>query len=409
MRACFLFLYLIIGLSIPTFAAPTAFDDLLERALQKNAEYSAALKEKEAAQMGVNGSHSGFYPTLDAVAGWEDRNEEIDPAKGKVGYLRGQWNLFNGFKDSATNDRAQAELLAKEADLEIKKRDLKLALREAISEMLYLHGLQEILTEEIKVAQTQKQMASKKVAAGLTSSVDDLEFDLRSDELEIQKRRIDQSHIEAHQKLFRIFGEELVDSDIGKINFRGIDEIYQVLKNTKIDNNPTVLKAQANYLASESERMVARSEFIPKLDFEYALGRVSPTEELDAKFNEYRVGLFLTIPLFSGFNSSYKIKSAAAQLGARDKDKTQVSYNIRTEFETIKEKMKEALDLYQINERKRVTAKKYFDMTLGEYRRGIKNSPDLVGATERLFDSEKQKYELQKDLEILSTKLENLI
>lgn len=409
MRARFLLPSLVAAVSIPTFAASTAFDDLFEKALQKNAQYGAALKEKEAAQLSVKAANSGFYPTLDAVAGWEDRHQEIEPAKGKVGYLRGQWNLFHGFKDSAAGDRAQAELLAKEASLEIKKRELKLALREAVSEMLYLHGLQEILTEEIKVAQTQKQMASKKVAAGLSSSVDNLEFDLRSDELEVQKRRIDQSHIETHQKLFRIFGEELSDSDIDQVNFRGIDEISQILKNSKIDHHPEILKAQADYSASESERTMARSEFIPRLDFEYALGRVSPTEESDAKFNESRVGLFLTIPLFSGFDSSYKMKSATAQLGARERDKAQVSHNIRTEFETIKEKMKGALDLYQINERKRVTAKKYFDMTLGEYRRGVKNSPDLVGATERLFDSEKQKYELQKDLEILSTKLENLM
>ena len=53
-------------------------------------------------------------------------------------------------------------------------------------------------------------------------------------------------------------------------------------------------------------------------------------------------------------------------------------------------------------------AQKYFELTLAEYRRGTKNSPDLVGATDRLFSTKKKTFELIKDLEILKTKLETL-
>ena len=275
--------------------------------------------------------------------------------------------------------------------------------------MLYLHGLQEILKEEIKVSENQKLMASKKVSAGLTSSVDNIEFDLRQDELAIQKRRIDQMHTENHQKLFSIFGEQLTDEELDKVQFRTLEELRSVLKNAKIQKNPTLQKAQSDFEASESERVTAKSEFIPKLNFEYAFGRITPSEAKNLKYDESRLGVFLTIPLFSGFESHYKTKAATFNRAAKDKIRMQTDLNVQSEFAILTEKMKETFDLLSINERKRTSAKKYFDMTLGEYRRGIKNSPDLVGATERLFDSEKQKYELQKDLEVLSTKLENLM
>ena len=389
--------------------AQDPFDSLFEKALQKNAELGSFRDEKEAAEAHRSRSHSTFYPSLDAVAGWEDRQEYVEPAKGYVGFLRGRLNLFNGFKDQAFVQKASSEVQTREAGLEIKKRELKLALREAVSEMLYLHGLQEILNEELEVSRTQKKMASKKVAAGLTSSVDNIEFDLRTDELEIQKRRIDQAHVEVHQKLFKIFGEDISDQDLAKIEFRNINDFKNILQSSKNNLHPIRAKAQAEYDISEAEKAIIRSDFLPKLEFEYAFGRLTPSEAADRKFDESRIGMFVTIPLFSGFDTHYRLKAATLVLAARKKEKEMVHLNMNAEFEILKEKMKEAVYLLEMNVRKRSSAKKYFDMTLGEYRRGIKNSPDLVGATERFFDSEKQKFELQKDLEVIATKIENLM
>lgn len=62
-------------------------------------------------------------------------------------------------------------------------------------------------------------------------------------------------------------------------------------------------------------------------------------------------------------------------------------------------------DANLINEKRLVSAKKYYELTLSEYRRGIKNSPDLVDATERWFESKKKKYEIKKDLEVIRSKL----
>ena len=69
---------------------------------------------------------------------------------------------------------------------------------EVASDMILLHKLDDILKEEYKITQTQKQMAAKKVAAGLTSTVDNIEFELRESELQIEQKRIAQQHLEAY-------------------------------------------------------------------------------------------------------------------------------------------------------------------------------------------------------------------
>ena len=80
-----------------------------------------------------------------------------------------------------------------------------------------------------------------------------------------------------------------------------------------------------------------------------------------------------------------------------------------SDFNILKNKIAKLSELYKLNEIKYTNSQKYFDLTLAEYKRGVKNSPDLVGATERLFSSKKKKYEMLKDLEILKAKLENLL
>jgi outer membrane protein len=66
---------------------------------------------------------------------------------------------------------------------------------------------------------------------------------------------------------------------------------------------------------------------------------------------------------------------------------------------------KELSDLALILEKRLQTSKKYYDLTLSEYRRGVKNSPDVVAATERWFETQRKQFEIKKELETLQVKL----
>ena len=148
---------------------------------------------------------------------------------------------------------------------------------------------------------------------------------------------------------------------------------------------------------------------MPTLDLTYAFGRITPSEESPIKFNESKFGVALTIPLFSGFETYYKTKSSNQQVLAAEKLKSQALIDVNTDFKILKNKINEIASLISINEKKLINTQKYFELTLGEYRRGIKNSSDLVGATDRLFATKKKKFELHKELEILKVKLENIL
>lgn len=376
---------------------------------EKNQGLLALQLEMSAKERLATSAYSVYYPSLEAVGGWGD-NRMADPSdreKGYFGYLDGRINLFRGFKDdSIVKQRNIAWQIAK-LEYDKKWRELRQQLTEATSEMIYLHKLQDILTTEENITKQHKQMAAKKVASGLTSSVDNLEFDLREEELRIQKRQIDQRHEEAHQKLMQLLGEDIADSALTQLNYSPFEAASSAPAYSP-EKNLELQRAQLNFELREQEKKEARSEFLPSVDFTYSFGRVTPSENSPIEFNESLYAVKLSIPLFSGFDSWNKIKASRLNVDAQKSQSQQTRNDEKSRYDGLTAKMAELSDLYKINERKLVTSKKYFDMTVAEYKRGIKNSPDLVGATERWFSSQKTKYELLKELEITKSKLENL-
>lgn len=376
---------------------------------EKNQNLEALKNEIQAKENLLNSSRSSYYPTLNAIGGWqEDRVEDPnDREKGYFGYLDGRLNLFNGFKNISISDQRNIEVHLTKIEFEQTKRELKQQLIEIASEMIYLHKLQRILVEEERVTKDQKAWAAKKVGAGLTSSVDNLEFNLREEEILIQQRQIDQLHKEAHQKLVQLFGTDIPDNELDKIEFTTIENLKATTPFNP-EQNLEIQKANLQARLAEFEKKEARADFLPSIDLIYSFGRLTPSEQTPLSFNEAKYGVQLTIPLFSGFDTYYKNRAASANITANKARAKQSNLNAASLFETLSEKMKELNDLYAINERKSGTAKKYFEMTVGEYKRGIKNSPDLVGATERWFSAQKRKYELLKDLELTKVKIDNL-
>lgn len=403
-----LFIFIITTSTLSAHALE-GLDELSKSLYQKNQEMMSLEKNIESKEALSNSSNSIYYPTLNAVGGWGQYKTDDLPTtqKGYLGYVEGRLNLFRGFKDQSISSQKEIDFQISKLDLESKKRELRLQLTDIASDMIYLHKIQIILEEEYKVTQTQKQMAAKKVSAGLTGSVDNLEFELRENEIQIEQKQVFQKHQEVHQKLIKLYGEDITDSELAKLEYSSAENLSKVNDQVKIENTLEYQKAGLSEHRAELEKKEIKSDFMPALDFTYSIGRLTPSEESPTKFNESRYAIQLTIPLFSGFETYYKTKAASFSLQSAERLKLQKQNDISSEFSILKTKMSELAVLFQINEKKLVSSQKYFDLTLAEYRRGIKNSPDLVSATERLFSSKKKKFEILKELEIAKVKIEN--
>lgn len=375
---------------------------------EKNQDFLSLNSQVEAKEALATSAISGYYPTLNLVGGWGQNKMDDIPngEKGYLGYAEGRFNLFRGFRDKSVRNLRNNDLERIKNELEFKKRELRVQLTEAASDIILLHKLEDILNEEYKITQTQKQMAAKKVAAGLTSNVDNIEFELRESELQIEQRRITQQHLEAHQRLHVLLGSEVSDKELEGLDFTNVENLMKDLSPVTLDKTLDYKSAELIQAQAEFEKAEIKSEFFPSIDFTYSVGRLTPSENNPIKFDESRYALLVTIPLFTGFDTYYKTKAASKQLLSAERLKNQKRSEASAAINTAKTKLSELSALQKINEQKLVISKKYFDLTLSEYRRGVKNSPDLVGATERWFSAKKQKFAILKDLELLKVRFE---
>lgn len=380
--------------------------ELEQKLLSTNEELKSLEKEISAQENLKKSTYSAFLPSLNAVGGLARIKTDAEIEKGQVGYLQGSANLFAGFKDKASFDIQKKKVELSRLTYELKMRAAKEELTEVLTSMIGLHQIEKILDEEYSITQKQKQMAARKVNAGLTSQVDNYEFNLRESEIEIQRRNIAREHDVVHQKLNALFNQEITDTELSNLTFASTGTLAKDLNLTAYANHPLVQKAKIDEEIAQSEKSSATAAFLPKIDLSYSFGRLTPTEA-EVKYNESEVALLITIPLFSGFDSYHKSKASVAALAGKEHEKNQVILNIKSQFEQLKLRATELVELYQIVDKKLLNAEKYYNLTLEEYKRGVKNSPDLVGATERFFDSKKKKIEIQKELELVQVQLNN--
>lgn len=392
-------------LSVSVMGSAQTRADLESRLISSNQELKSLQQEILAQDSLKKSTYSPFLPSLNAVGGLARIKTDEDDDKGQVGYLQGSANLFAGFKDRANFDIQKQNLELTRLNYEIRLRHAKEELTEVLTSMIGLHQLEKILNEEFKITQTQRQMAARKVGAGLTSQADNYEFDLRESEIEIQRRNINREHDAVHQKLNALFGQEVLDKELEALAFTN-GTIAKEVNLSSYENHPLIRKAKIEEQIADSEKTSASSEFLPKIDLSYSFGQLTPNED-EIKYNESEVALLITIPLFSGLETYHKRKSTTANLAAKEHEKNQVVLNIKSQFEQLKSRSKELVELSQIIDKKLISAEKYYNITLSEYKRGVKNSPDLVGATERYFDSKKKKIEIQKELELVQVQLNN--
>jgi outer membrane protein TolC len=403
-KANSIFTLLLLSFSIASKAQTRT--DLESRLISSNQELQSLEQEILAQDSLRKSSYSTFLPSLNVIGGLAKVKTDKDDDKGQLGYLQGSANLFSGFKDRANFDIQAQKLELARLKYEIRVRSAKEELTEILTSMVGIHQLEKILDEEFEITQTQKQMAARKVSAGLTSQVDNYEFDLRQSEIEIQRRNIVREHDAIHQKLNALFGQEILDKELDNIKFATTGTISKDINLSSFENHPLVRKAKFEEQIADFEKTSATAEYLPRIDLNYSFGRLTPAED-NIKYNESEIALLITIPLFSGLDTYHKRKAAVGSLAAKEHEKYQVVLNIKSQFEQLKSRTKELVELYQIIDKKIIISEKYYNLTLAEYKRGIKNSPDLVGATERYFDTKKKKIEIQKELELVQVQLNN--
>lgn len=404
----FLAVCLIIGVSWSAALANTTLESLQNELLQNNPQILAAQENEKAQTSSARSTLGRFVPHLAVNAGYghEDTHEESN--QGYVGYFSSTWNLFNGGQDLLSRNISQLEVEIARIEKDKIQRLLSRRLKEIYFNLLGNRKTIDLLEDKSRFIQQQGQMAQKKINAGLTSAVDRIELDLTANSITLEKERLQSENQQLIKELESLLNRTFEDLPISSNDSFELS-IVSVNLEKIAEQNPEILQQKYSEEIALLQASQARLDFLPEVNLKASYGRITPEYENPTKGNESQLFLVLTWDLFTGFSKYHNLQAATSSSSSRTFERTQKHLEIKSQLQNLVTSRDNLLKLKSLQEQRLGFAKKYYDLTLAEYRRGVKNSGDLETATTSLFSSRRKLIELDRDVSILNAKIKELI
>jgi len=321
-------------------------------------------------------------------------------------------SVFNGGRDGiyAEELSVRADRLKAESRVVVYEELLKA--REAYWKILYYRDLLSLYRELEKENASSLQAAERRIRGGVATQSDRFEFEMKGLEIKQERGEAEVALSILQREFAALFGEELQ----GELTFTeplAHDHEWEaLLRHGELEHDflskPAELKAQEGSLAA---RRAARTWW-PKVEAFAAWRQPNQLEEnplLARDRQEAVFGIRASVLLFDGGKgrvegSALTQEARGAQALARY-DHRQVEVEIHretTELRFLHSQVHEA-------EENITRAKKYHTLTQSEYSRGVKNSPDLIGATEKLFTVRRKRLEILRDFQVAKAHVLSII
>ena len=386
-------------------------DDLFREAAANNLEISEASSRLKGTRFARKSAFGSFLPELSLEGGPMRTRFDEEKHSGTSIYGKAEWNLYRGGIDGAKSSKAELEEEFAERQLEATKARVLREVAAAYYELLFLNESLALKEKALSLNAEQAKLARVKRASGFTSEADVIEFELREATLRSDLKQLIQEREEQSQELSILLGRK-TDSSLIAVKGHLIREARtpkdEAVLKALAANNPAVREASFALQRRQSDSKIARAGYLPSLNLEAKYGRLANEEKVFRKDNNYSFFLTFNLPLFSGLSTYNDYQASLAAVAESDiqlqRNQLAASASASKLFSRLTS-IRERLDL---EEKTLARSEEYYKITVGEYRRGVKNSPDMVGATERLFDARLRNLQYRKEFYLSKLELEAL-
>jgi outer membrane protein TolC len=227
-------------------------------------------------------------------------------------------NLFNGFKDKASYDSASAQKTQAEASLRQAQAQLAYDLRRAFNNLLYVQQQVLLLEDIAKRQKTNTSMVELHYESGKENKGSFLNSQAAAAQADYEVIQARRSLRLAQREINRIIGRSLLEATC-------VEGVFDVAPppaeppdfKALSGEVPSVVLARAQVKSAKSQVTSSKGEFLPSLNASGSLSRSG--DEWAPQNASWRAGLSLSLPLFSGGDNVYGLKSAKSK---RDRAET---------------------------------------------------------------------------------------
>lgn len=324
---------LIVG-SMTAVAETWDLDKCINYAIEHNISVKSRQNDVASSQQSVTDAKSRYLPTLSANAGqsWNiGRGLTAENTYADRNTSNFQWGasfnlpVFSGLSTTRQVAYAKANLAAVTEQYEAAKEDISINVITAYLQVLYCKELNEVAKGQVELSEHELTRREALLEAGKIPEIDMLEAksQLAQDELNMTQTAND-------IRLALVDLAQLLElDDIESFDVVPLDAESSLLTMTPDDifdaamqHNHTILAARNNIIASEKNISLAKTGYIPTVNFNAGLGssyyKISgiPNDSFGKQMkNNYSTyfGFSLNIPIFDALNTRNSVNRAKVQ------------------------------------------------------------------------------------------------
>jgi outer membrane protein len=343
-----------------------------------------------------------FLPSVELHLDQETFKKGLSEQKTQPSFgIEAKVNLYNSHRDSIESDIRSMATQLKETHFHKSVFDELFEAREAYWDILYTEekiALQESIS---KVNTTNFDSALKRIRNGVATESDKMEFEIKATEL---KQELDRSKLKLNALLqdLRLILNIKKESSIQLTS--KLDHIHDFESLMAHSHSDHDLNARENEIYSKITDLQSQNQarvWWPKIDAVAGVRQLSQLEEPEAVKVEDRkesyIGIRLSMSLPEGMNFNKESKAQAKESLSFQKLSEHQHLKIHNHVDSEIAELKLLHNQVHEAEDNIVRAEKYYKLTQSEYSRGVKNSPDMLSATEKLFDVKLKRLDILKD------------
>lgn len=389
------------------------FEDLPRLVQNQNKTARAGVVSVEASEAKTGFLWRSYLPTLKVHGGYE--NFRTGPSLTETqpyGAAEININLFRGGKDSLEDSIRESQVTATKAQAQKELTNELTKARQYYWSLVFNSELVAIFKDALDQNKSQLLSAQRRIDRGVTGQTDRIEFEINKSVLEEEieslkhENRIIQIGLGALVGLSK--GSNLQTAEV--VPHEHDDPLLGLVP--EVDASADFALPRVLSEIAEAQRRINARWWIPQLDLYASYNLYTQRDREYSLLNDRDDSVFgirMTMDLFDGGQSIRTAQSFSGLSQAYSLQAEQQRTNLIAQIEMAKEEMKHNHELIHQAEKRIEQSKIYLKRTLEEYARGVKNSPDVLNATQKYFAFRKRHAELRKDYQLSKVKLLALV
>jgi outer membrane protein TolC len=386
-------------------------NDNIDELIERNSEIESVKKRLESSEALLGSLKRSFLPQVSLKYGQE--RFSTGPYKNlnqSFGGIEAELNIFNSGRDQIEDRIRVNDTELAQIDVKIFRFQLISELKKTLSHHAFLRELNQIIESALDLNERNLRSAEKRINAGLASSTDLLDFKQQKLQL-IQEK----SSLEFEEDLT----ERLIKTLIGQ-NVH--EEIVVEFQNSHPDHS------DESHLNFEGKSLLVRKEevqrenfdlmlekkkkwWLPRLDaYGYAQRFTQKEREYNPSYerNDFTVGFKFTIPLFDGGEGLRDVRSIRAIVESKNFEVFQQERQSQRQTVDALKKLELAHEMIHNSEESVKIMNEYRQGIFTEYSKGVKNSPDVLQASQRWVEAKIKNAEVKRNYQIAKVEAEFL-